>query len=63
CRRAGRSVCAGRDGSCYAAGWIVYKKGSGELSHGGSNPNYSSSVVFRPEEKIGVGVLANINSS
>ncbi|WP_019912684.1 cyclic peptide export ABC transporter [Paenibacillus sp. HW567] len=58
-----RSVFPGVDGSSYAAGWFVYQKGSGELSHGGSNPNYSSSVVFRPEEKIGVAVLANINSS
>jgi len=57
-----RSVFPNNDGSSYAAGWFVYQKGSGELSHGGSNPNYSSSVVFRPGEKLGVAVLTNINS-
>ncbi len=58
-----RSVQPGPDGSSYAGGWAVYQSGGGELSHGGSNPNFSSYVVFRPEEKVGVAVLANINSS
>ncbi|TGV06155.1 class A beta-lactamase-related serine hydrolase, partial [Mesorhizobium sp. M00.F.Ca.ET.186.01.1.1] len=58
-----RSVFPGGDGSSYAAGWFVYQKGSGELSHGGSNPNYSSSVVIRPGEQLGVAVLTNINSA
>ncbi len=51
------------DGSSYAAGWSVFQSGGGELSHGGSNPNYSSFIVFRPAEKLGVAVLANLNSS
>ncbi|NRR19868.1 cyclic peptide export ABC transporter [Brevibacillus sp. MS2.2] len=58
-----RSVLPNIDSSSYAAGWFVYQKGSGELSHGGSNPNYSSSVVIRPGEKLGVAVLTNINSA
>ncbi|GGL41331.1 serine hydrolase domain-containing protein [Sporolactobacillus putidus] len=50
------------DGSSYADGWFVYQSGSGEISHRGNNPSYSSFIVFRPEEKIGVAILANINS-
>ncbi|MCR6105566.1 serine hydrolase [Salipaludibacillus agaradhaerens] len=52
-----------QDGSSYASGWFVYQKGGGEISHGGNNPNYSSFILFRPEEKIGVAVLSNINSA
>ncbi|MCB2311587.1 cyclic peptide export ABC transporter [Clostridium tagluense] len=50
------------DGASYADGWFIYQKGGGEISHGGNNPNYSSSIVFRPEDKIGIAVLSNINS-
>lgn len=50
------------DGSSYAAGWFVYQKGGGEISHDGSNPNYSSFMVFRPEERIGIAVLSNMSS-
>lgn len=49
--------------SSYAAGWSVFQKGSGEISHGGNNPNFSSYFVIRPVDKIGVAVLANLNSS
>ncbi|SFL37508.1 cyclic peptide transporter [Gracilibacillus orientalis] len=52
-----------QDGSSYASGWFVYQKGGGEISHGGNNPNYSSFILFRPEEKIGIAVLSNINSA
>lgn len=58
-----RTVPPQQDGASYAYGWFVYQKGSGEISHGGENPNYSSFIVFRPDESIGVAVLANINSS
>lgn len=51
------------DGSSYSAGWNVYQKGKGEISHGGNNPNFSSYFVIRPADKVGVGVVANINSS
>lgn len=50
------------DGSSYASGWFVYQRGDGEFSHGGNNPNYSSFIVFRPEDKIGIAILSNINS-
>lgn len=51
------------DGSSYAKGWRVYQNGKGELAHEGNNPNYSSYIVFRPEEKLGVAVLTNTNSN
>jgi putative ATP-binding cassette transporter len=59
---ANRRVVPLGDGSSYAGGWFVYQKGGGEISHGGNNPNYSSFIVFRPEEKVGIAVLSNSNS-
>ncbi|GEC88345.1 cyclic peptide export ABC transporter [Brevibacillus brevis] len=50
------------NGSSYAAGWSVFQRGSGELSHGGENPAFSSFMVLRPGDKIGIAVLANMNS-
>lgn len=58
-----RSVPPSSDGSSYSGGWEVYQIGSGEVSHSGSNPNYSSFVIFRPEDKIGVAVMANLNTA
>lgn len=58
-----RTVSPDSDGSSYAAGWYVYQSGGGELSHSGNNPAYSSFVAFRPEEQVGVAVMANLNSS
>ncbi|MEK3889668.1 cyclic peptide export ABC transporter [Bacillus sp. FSL K6-3431] len=58
-----RSVPPSSDGSSYAGGWEVYQNGTGEISHTGSNPNFSSFIVFRPEEKLGVAVMANMNSA
>ncbi|NBI31159.1 cyclic peptide export ABC transporter [Chengkuizengella marina] len=58
-----RTIYPNGDGSSYAGGWYVYQDGGGEISHGGVNPNYSSYFVFRPEEKLGVAVLSNINSA
>lgn len=46
----------------YADGWIVYDNNGPEIFHSGSNPNFSSYIVFRPSEKIGVAVLCNSNS-
>ncbi|MFB9328394.1 cyclic peptide export ABC transporter [Paenibacillus aurantiacus] len=57
-----RSVPPGSDGSSYAAGWSIFQSGGGEISHGGSNPNFSSQLVLRPEEGLGVAVLANMNT-
>ncbi len=59
---ANRKVAPLGDGSSYAAGWFVYQKGGGEISHGGNNPNYSSFIVFSPEKQIGIAVLSNLNS-
>ncbi len=50
------------DGSSYAMGWASYQLGSGEIAKAGSNPSFSAYMTFRPEDKIGVGVLTNNNS-
>lgn len=55
-------VLPGDDGSSYASGWYIIPDGGGEILHDGSNPNFSSFIDFRPEEKIGVAVMANLNS-
>jgi putative ATP-binding cassette transporter len=57
-----RKVKAFGDGMSYAAGWIVYDNDGIELCHSGSNPNFSSFILFRPEDKIGVAVLCNIKT-
>ncbi len=57
-----RSVAPTFDGSSYAAGWAVYQDGGGEIAHGGSNPNFSSFFMFRPDDEIGVAVLSNANT-
>lgn len=51
------------DYSSYAAGWKIYQNGLGEISHSGLNPNFTSYITLRPNEKIGVAILANSNSS
>jgi len=50
------------NGAYYAAGWFVSADGK-EISHQGSNPNFSSYIILRPQDRLGVGVLANINSA
>lgn len=50
------------DLSSYGEGWFIYQDGNGEISHSGQNPNFTSYISFRPEEKIAVAVLANSNS-
>ena len=60
---ANRRVAPLRDNSSYSDGWFVYQDGGGEIAHGGNNPNFSSFIIFRPEEKIGVAILSNTNSS
>lgn len=49
--------------AAYARGWNVLLDGSGEIQHGGLNPNFSAYVAFRRDDEIGVGILANSNSS
>lgn len=58
-----RTVAPNSDGSSYALGWSVFQDGGGMIAHGGSNPNYSSYILFRANENLGVGVLTNLNSS
>lgn len=57
-----RRVAPLADGSSYAGGWFVYQKDGGEISHGANNPNYSSFMLFSPEDKSGIAVLSNTNS-
>lgn len=47
----------------YASGWF-YNPDRIELqyTHNGNNPNFSTFIAFNPDTKIGVVVLANINS-
>jgi len=52
-----------RNISVYTMGWELSLTGDGEIRHGGSNPNYTAYMAFRPKGKIGVGVLANSNSN
>jgi cyclic peptide transporter len=47
----------------YAMGWLVSLSGSGFIFHGGQNPNFTSYVIFNPQTKTGVAVLANSNSN
>jgi cyclic peptide transporter len=49
--------------SSYAQGWEVALNGSGEIYHGGLNPNYTAYLAFVPAKQIGVAVLANANSA
>lgn len=47
----------------YAAGWIVHNNAGTEIFHSGSNPNFSSFIIFRPDEKTGVAILCNTNTA
>lgn len=51
------------DMSAYGGGWHIALDGTGEIFHGGLNPNFSSYIVFRPADKMGVAVLTNSNST
>lgn len=46
----------------YGAGWEISMNHQ-YIRHGGSNPNYSTMILMRPEENIGICVLANLNSN
>lgn len=50
------------DLSSYGEGWFIYQDGKGEISHSGQNPNFTTYITFRPEEKIAVAVMSNSNS-
>ncbi|WP_151737084.1 cyclic peptide export ABC transporter [Paenibacillus tengchongensis] len=51
------------DGSYYRNGWFIFEGDEGEISHGGNNPNYSSYILMKPSEQLGVAVLSNTNSA
>lgn len=50
------------DGLYYAAGWITDASQT-MVMHTGSNPNYSSNILFLPEEELGVAILCNTNAT
>ncbi len=51
------------DMSSYAMGWDVSLSGNKEIYHSGLNPNYTTYIAMRPDEQLGVAVLANSNSN
>lgn len=51
------------EGMAYAAGWIVYDNAGTEIIHSGSNPDFSSFILFRPHEKTGVAILCNAKTT
>ncbi len=48
----------------YSFGWNVYRVNQRvvRMWHTGGNNNFAAYIEFRPEEKVGVGVLLNLNS-
>lgn len=46
----------------YGAGWEISMNNQ-YIRHGGSNPNYSSMIIFKPDAGFGICVLANLNSN
>ncbi len=46
----------------YAAGWEVHVSQK-KIIHGGTNPNYSSMIVMKPQQDLGICVLTNMNSN
>jgi putative ATP-binding cassette transporter len=61
-QQANRSVPPFGDGSSYAMGWNVLQLGGGQLFHDGNNPNFFSSVILRPQEKLAVAVFSNLET-
>ena len=58
----GDSTVASAGDYYYAAGWSVHIRGE-SLSHGGSNPNFSSMLQIDRDKQIGICVLANQNDN
>jgi len=50
------------DLSVYGMGWFAYVNGSDFLDHPGNNPGFSAHISLNPREKLGVAVLANVNT-
>ncbi len=49
--------------SSYAKGWEISLRGNGEIYHSGLNPNFTSHIILRPDDNLGIAVLANSNSA
>jgi cyclic peptide transporter len=58
----GNSMVAADGDYYYAAGWNVHIRGE-TLTHGGSNPNFSSMIMIDKEKELGICVLTNQNSN
>ncbi len=54
-----------QDEYAYSYGWNIYRVDQKieKIWHAGNNPNYSSYIECRPQEKSAVAVLANLNSN
>lgn len=50
-------------GNHYGIGWYISNNDKNLISHGGNNPNYSSHIIFDTDKKIGISILANMNST
>lgn len=46
----------------YGGGWSINIKGN-DIRHGGSNPAYSSMIIMKPEDQLGICILTNLNSN
>ncbi|MCP1132750.1 beta-lactamase family protein [Paenibacillus polysaccharolyticus] len=46
----------------YASGWEVYSFEGEQLEHSGANPGFSSYVLINKGKKLGVTVMANMNT-
>lgn len=57
-----RNVMPRRNFASYGLGWNIHSYAGVMLEHGGMNPNYSSYISFRPDEKMGIVLLSNSNS-
>lgn len=49
--------------SSYAMGWIVNQYRSRLVYHTGLNPAFSAYIAFRPDDKVGIVLLANCSSN
>lgn len=59
-----RTVKPSNTNTYYAHGWSVLKnKERGYILHDGENPTFSSIIILRPDEQVGVAVLSNMRST
>lgn len=59
-----RTVKPSNTNTYYAHGWSVLKiKERSYILHDGSNPTFSSIIILRPDEQVGVAVLSNMRST